>query len=100
MADPGRGNPETAIVARTVAGFFRENNELTCDGVRSRKIARARDSSTSTARRRSGELRAVDRAFAPVPHLVCYAAKANSNLAILKLLARSARGRTSSRAAS
>ncbi len=31
--------------------------------------------------------RAFDTAFAAVPHLVCYAAKANSNLAILKLLA-------------
>ncbi|HEX7811932.1 MAG TPA: diaminopimelate decarboxylase [Burkholderiales bacterium] len=29
-----------------------------------------------------------DRAFGPRPHLICYAAKANSNLAILNLLAR------------
>ena len=52
MADPGRGNPETAIVARTVAGFFRENNELTCDGVPLRdRAARPGRPSTSTARR-------------------------------------------------
>ena len=31
--------------------------------------------------------RAYDRAFGDVPHKVCYAVKANSNLAILKLLA-------------
>ena len=32
--------------------------------------------------------RRFDAAFAPVPHLVCYAAKANSNLAVLTLLSR------------
>ncbi|RMD70982.1 MAG: diaminopimelate decarboxylase, partial [Gammaproteobacteria bacterium] len=31
--------------------------------------------------------RAFDKAFAPHPHHLCYAVKANSNLAILKLLA-------------
>jgi diaminopimelate decarboxylase len=31
--------------------------------------------------------RLFDEAFSPVPHLVCYAAKANSNLTILRLLA-------------
>lgn len=32
--------------------------------------------------------RAFDRAFAPLPRLICYAVKANSNLAILRTLAR------------
>ncbi len=32
--------------------------------------------------------RRFDAAFAPVPHVVCYAAKANSNLAVLDCLAR------------
>jgi diaminopimelate decarboxylase len=31
------------------------------------------------------QFRAFDRAFAPIPHLTCYAVKANSNLAILSL---------------
>ncbi|MGH8799003.1 MAG: diaminopimelate decarboxylase [Casimicrobiaceae bacterium] len=35
-----------------------------------------------------GAFQAFDHAFAGVPHLVCYAMKANSNLAILNLLAR------------
>ncbi len=35
-----------------------------------------------------GAFRAFDAAFAPLPHLVCYAMKANSNLAILDLFAR------------
>jgi diaminopimelate decarboxylase len=36
----------------------------------------------------SGAFHAFDRAFGAQPHLVCYAAKANSSLAILNLLAR------------
>lgn len=34
----------------------------------------------------------LDRAFAPVEHLICYAVKANSNLAILSLLAKEGSG--------
>src|SRR5437879_13715983 len=36
--------------------------------------------------------RAFDRAFAGVPHLVCFAMKANDHLAILRLLAREGAG--------
>jgi len=36
--------------------------------------------------------RAYDRAFDDLPHLVCYAVKANSNLSLLKLLAREGAG--------
>ncbi|MEK7700472.1 MAG: diaminopimelate decarboxylase [candidate division NC10 bacterium] len=36
--------------------------------------------------------RAYDRAFAPVQHLICYAVKANSNLAVLGTLARAGAG--------
>ncbi len=36
--------------------------------------------------------RAYDRAFAGVPHMVCYAVKANSNLSILRLLAHEGSG--------
>ena len=35
-----------------------------------------------------GRFRAFDAAFAGIPHLVCYAVKANSNLAVLNILAR------------
>jgi diaminopimelate decarboxylase len=41
--------------------------------------------SASTVRER---MRAFDRAFRKVPHTVCYSVKANSNLSILRLLAR------------
>jgi diaminopimelate decarboxylase len=36
--------------------------------------------------------RAYDRAFGDIPHLVCYAVKANSNLSLLKMLAREGAG--------
>ena len=43
---------------------------------------------TSTARRRSsGQLKAIQAAFAEVDPLVCYAVKANSNLSILRVMA-------------
>jgi diaminopimelate decarboxylase len=72
-----------------VAGFFREKDELTCDGVALSEIARAAGTPVYVYSRAAIEesFRAFDTAFAAVPHLVCYAAKANSNLAILKLLA-------------
>lgn len=39
-----------------------------------------------------GRYRAYDRAFGDLPHKVCYAVKANSNLAVLALLARAGSG--------
>ena len=72
-----------------VAGFFREQDALTCDGVPLSEIARRAGTPVYVYSGAAVEenFRAFDRAFAVVPHLVCYAAKANSNLAILKLLA-------------
>ncbi|HKA38101.1 MAG TPA: diaminopimelate decarboxylase [Thermoanaerobaculia bacterium] len=72
-----------------MAGFFRENKELTCDGVPLSEVARAVGTPVYvySAAAIEESFRRFDRAFAPVSHLVCYAAKANSNLAILKLLA-------------
>jgi diaminopimelate decarboxylase len=72
-----------------VAGFFRDNDVLTCDGVPLSEIARAVGTPVYVYSRAAIEesYRAFDTAFAAVPHLLCYAAKANSNLAILKLLA-------------
>jgi len=73
-----------------VAGFFREQDQLTCDGVPLSEIARSVGTPVYVYSRAVIEenFRAFDRAFARVPHLVCYAAKANSNLAILSLLAK------------
>jgi diaminopimelate decarboxylase len=73
-----------------VAGFFREKDRLVCDGVALSEIARRAGTPVYVYSRAAIEanFRAFDRAFAAVPHLVCYAAKANSNLAILTLLAK------------
>jgi diaminopimelate decarboxylase len=72
-----------------VNGFFREDGELTCDGVALSRIAREHGTPLYVYSRALLEenFQRFDRAFAPVPHLVCYAAKANSNLAILSCLA-------------
>jgi diaminopimelate decarboxylase len=72
-----------------VNGFFRRDGELTCDGVALSEIAR--DVGTPvyvySAARIEESFRRFDDAFAPVRHLVCYAAKANSNLTLLRRLA-------------
>ncbi len=71
-------------------GFFRQDGELTCDGVPLSKIARAvgTPAYVYSAALIQESFRRFDAAFAPVPHLVCYAAKANSNLTLLASLAR------------
>ena len=70
--------------------FFRTDGELTCDGVSLAELAR--DFGTPlyvySWARIEENFRRFDAAFAEVPHLVCYATKANSSLAILRRLAR------------
>ena len=71
-------------------GFFRDSEgELTCDGVTLERIAREVSTPVYVYSRAAIEerYRRFDAAFSSVPHLVCYATKANSNLAILRLLA-------------
>src|SRR5438034_9031124 len=74
--------------------FHYVNGELCCEGVSLRAIA---DSAGTPAYVYSKaalleNLAAYDRAFASVPHLVCYAVKANSNLGVLATLARAGAG--------
>lgn len=73
-----------------MTGFFRQDGELTCDGVPLSKIARAvgTPAYVYSAALIQESFRRFDVAFATVPHLVCYAAKANSNLTLLASLAR------------
>jgi diaminopimelate decarboxylase len=70
-------------------GFHRQDGELLCDGASLAQLAREFETPLyvySRARIEEG-YRRFDTAFARVPHLVCYAAKANSSLAILRALA-------------
>ncbi|MGH9398975.1 MAG: diaminopimelate decarboxylase [Thermoanaerobaculia bacterium] len=72
-----------------MAGFVRRDAELTCDGVSLAEIARAAGTPVYVYSRALIEenYRRFDAAFAAVPHVVCYATKANSNLSVLRCLA-------------
>jgi diaminopimelate decarboxylase len=62
---------------------------LFCEGVTLDRIAGSAGTPVYVYSRASieGAYRALDRAFGSLPHQLCYAVKANSNLAILRLLA-------------
>jgi diaminopimelate decarboxylase len=70
------------------------NGELHCEGVALRAIADSAGTPTYVYSKRAilEGFAAYDRAFAAVPHLVCYAMKANGNLAVLAALARAGAG--------
>jgi diaminopimelate decarboxylase len=72
-----------------VTGFSRQDGELACDGVPLSAIARqvGTPAYVYSAALVEENFRRFDAAFAPVAHLVCYAAKANSNLTLLTGLA-------------
>jgi diaminopimelate decarboxylase len=69
-------------------GFFRTAHELVCDGVPLTAIAAAEGTPLyvySAARLRE-RYHAIDRAFGDYPHAIHYALKANSTLAVARLL--------------
>jgi diaminopimelate decarboxylase len=72
-----------------VTGFARIADELRCDGVSLEEAAREHGTPLYVYSRASVEaaVSAYERAFAGVPHRLCYAVKANGNGAILRLLA-------------
>ncbi len=76
------------VVSRFVTGFFRAGPHLVCDGVELQAIADAEGTplyvySAALIRER---FRALDAAFGGYPHALHYALKANSSLAIGRLL--------------
>jgi diaminopimelate decarboxylase len=72
-----------------MTGFARERDELLCDGVPLAAAAAEHGTPLYVYSRAAIEAAyaAYARAFAAVPHRVCYAVKANGNGAILRLLA-------------
>ena len=71
-----------------MVGFFREGHTLVCDGVALETVAREHGTpvyvySAESVRR---AYRALDEAFAAHPHRIHYAMKANSSMAIVRLL--------------
>src|SRR5512143_1429106 len=74
--------------------FTYKNGELHCEGVPLQTIAKRVGTpfyvySTTTL---ANHVRAFDRAFAGVPHIVCFAAKANPSHAILRLIGKEGAG--------
>jgi diaminopimelate decarboxylase len=74
--------------------FHYLNGDLSCEGVSLRAIADSAGTPTYVYSRATllENLAAYDRAFASVPHIVCYSMKANSNLGVLATLARAGAG--------
>ena len=71
-----------------MTGFFRQQGSLTCDGVPLADIAAAQGTPVYvySAAVIAERYRAIDEAFASYPHSLHYALKANSTLAIARLL--------------
>lgn len=71
-------------------GFVYKSKELYCEGLKLRDLAARRGTPlyVYSARAIRERFRVLDEAFARVPHKICYSVKANSNLSILRLLAR------------
>src|SRR5215475_1024073 len=74
--------------------FTYRGHELSCESVSLRAVADACGTPTYVYSKAAllESFGAYDRAFAGVPHLVCYAIKANANLAVLATLARAGAG--------
>jgi diaminopimelate decarboxylase len=74
--------------------FTYRHGELACESVSLRALADTVGTPTYVYSRGAllDGLTAYDRAFQDVPHLICYAVKANSNLAVLSILARAGAG--------
>jgi len=81
---------EELIPQRSMSDFHEVKNELYCEEVPVSRIAL--DAGTPfylySYRSLVRQFKAYDSAFRDLPHLICYAVKANSNLAILKAFGR------------
>lgn len=80
----------TKISANGAEAFSYRNGELYCDGVPARRIADqvGTPAYVYSGRRIAARFDEFNGALGNYPHMVCYSVKANSNLAILRLLAR------------
>jgi diaminopimelate decarboxylase len=74
--------------------FTYRHHELSCESVSLRAIAEAVGTPSYVYSKAAlvESFHAYDRAFAAIPHLVCYAIKANANLGLLATLAREGAG--------
>ena len=74
--------------------FAYRNGELACEGVSLRTLADTVGTPAYVYSRAAllDSYHAYDRAFAEIPHIICYAVKANSNLGVISTLARAGAG--------
>ena len=86
--DPTQYTPNYVYRPARHGGAARQ--ALFCEGVALEKIANAAGTPAYIYSRASIEsaYRALDRSFGKLPHAICYAVKANSNLAVLRVFAR------------
>jgi diaminopimelate decarboxylase len=86
--DPSRYTPQYAY--RTHIRRASNSTALYCEGVSVERIAHAIGTPAYVYSRASiqSAFRVLDRAFGSLPHSICYAVKANSNLSILRVLVR------------
>jgi diaminopimelate decarboxylase len=78
----------TLLFTTPVTGFYRRDASLVCDGVPLAPIAEAQGTPlyVYSAATIAARYRAIDEAFATYPHTIHYALKANSTLALARLL--------------
>jgi len=92
LIDPVRYTPEFSYrrLANSAGRDRSRAEELYCEGVALSRIADAVDTPAYVYSRAAIEsaYRRLDRAFGSLPHTICYGTKANSNLSVLKVLAR------------
>jgi len=86
---PRRVDPAQFTPCFTYRGPSSRRQNLFCEGVALGRIARSVGTPAYVYSRASieGAYRTLDRAFGSLPHQLCYAVKANSNLAVLRVLA-------------
>ena len=82
------GLPGRVLDLFTEAGLTRQDGMLTSSGVSLSEIARevGTPAFVYNAEAIRGRYRTLDEALAGVPHRICFAVKANSNLAVLRIL--------------
>lgn len=88
LVDPAQYTP--CFAYRSTGSATSREQELYCEGVALDRIASTVGTPAYVYSRASLEAAYVrlDRAFGSLPHTVCYAVKANSNLSVLRVLAR------------
>jgi diaminopimelate decarboxylase len=88
LADPTEYTPHFSYAEVSSPDGARGARELYCDGVPVERIAKATGTPVYAYSQGSIEdsYKRLDRAFGKFPHAVCYALKANANLAILRLM--------------